>query len=147
MSQNQRQKAIDGFRDGKYDILIATDIAARGIDVSDISHVINFDMPDTTDAYTHRIGRTGRAHQSGEAFTFAVQDDEPIVRDIENVLGTSIERRRLADFNYGSFDPESEFRQNHSQPRPQTSSQRGTNNNHAGHNNCRNGRRRIIRRR
>ncbi len=73
MSQNQRQEAIDGFRKGKYDILVATDIAARGIDVSEISHVINFDMPDTVDAYTHRIGRTGRADRTGEAFTFVTQ--------------------------------------------------------------------------
>jgi ATP-dependent RNA helicase RhlE len=133
MSQNQRQKALDGFRDGKYDILIATDIAARGIDVSDISHVINFDIPDTTDAYTHRIGRTGRAHQNGEAFTFAVQDDEPIVRDIETVLGVQIERRRLPDFNYGSFAPESQFQKNHSQSpqkppsQPQRNQSRGNN--------------------
>ena len=69
MSQNKRQKAINGFRNGKYDILVATDVASRGIDVDDISHVINFDMPDTVDAYTHRIGRTGRKELSGEAFT------------------------------------------------------------------------------
>lgn len=130
MSQNQRQKALDGFRDGKYDMLIATDIAARGIDVSDISHVINFDIPDTSDAYTHRIGRTGRAHQSGEAFTLAVQGDEPIVRDIENVLGKPIERRRLPDFNYGSFAPESQFRQNHSQSRQKPPSPRQRNQSH-----------------
>jgi ATP-dependent RNA helicase RhlE len=74
MAQNRRQAAINGFRDGKYDILVATDIAARGIDVTEISHVINFDMPDTVDAYTHRIGRTGRAHQTGEAFTFSVDE-------------------------------------------------------------------------
>jgi len=114
MSQNQRQKAINGFRDGKYDILAATDVAARGIDVSEISHVINFDIPDTVDAYTHRIGRTGRAHQSGEAFTFAGQADGQMIRDIEKVLGTRIERRRLPDFNYGSFVPESQFQENHS---------------------------------
>jgi len=106
MSQNRRQQAIDGFRDGKYDILVATDIAARGIDVSEISHVINFDMPDTVDAYTHRIGRTGRAHNAGEAFTFAAQKDEPMVRAIEKVLGTQIERRRLPGFNYGGITPE-----------------------------------------
>ena len=100
MSQNKRQQAIDGFRKGRYDILVATDIAARGIDVSDISHVINFDMPDTVDAYTHRIGRTGRAHQSGEAFTFMAKGDEPLVRKIEKVLGKPIERRRLPGFNY-----------------------------------------------
>jgi len=76
LSQNRRQEAMDGFRGGKYDILVATDIAARGIDVSQISHVINYDMTDTVDAYTHRIGRTGRATATGEAVTFAVQDDE-----------------------------------------------------------------------
>jgi ATP-dependent RNA helicase RhlE len=106
MVQSQRQAALNGFRDGKYDILVATDIAARGIDVSDISHVINFDMPDTVDAYTHRIGRTGRALQTGEAFTFAMPTDEPAVRDIEKVMGQPLERRRLEGFDYGSFDPE-----------------------------------------
>ena len=105
MSQNRRQRAIDGFRDGKYDILVATDIAARGIDVADISHVINFDMPDTVDAYTHRIGRTGRAQESGEAFTFATQNDDPMVRDIEKVLGTRIERRQLDGFDYNGYVP------------------------------------------
>ena len=96
MAQNQRQQAISGFRNGKYDILVATDIAARGIDVSQISHVINFDMPDTVDAYTHRIGRTGRAHASGEAFTFVSSEDEGMVRQIESVLGKRIERRTHA---------------------------------------------------
>ena len=106
MSQNKRQKAIDGFRNGTYDILVATDVAARGIDVTDISHVINFDMPDTVDAYTHRIGRTGRAEQTGEAFTLAVPGDASLVRDIEKVVGSKIERRRLSNFNYGDFRPE-----------------------------------------
>jgi ATP-dependent RNA helicase RhlE len=105
MSQNQRQQAIDGFRKGKYDILVATDIASRGIDVSDISHVINYDMPDTVDAYTHRIGRTGRVHKTGEAFTFMSQGDEPMVRQIERTLGRSIERRRLPGFHDGGFTP------------------------------------------
>lgn len=107
MAQNKRQHAIDGFRNGRYDILVATDIAARGIDVADISHVVNFDMPDTVDAYTHRIGRTGRAHQAGEAFTLSVQKDEPLVRAIEKVLGGRIERRRFPGFDYGNFAPES----------------------------------------
>jgi ATP-dependent RNA helicase RhlE len=106
MSQNQRQKAINGFRSGKVDILVATDIAARGIDVPDISHVINFDMPDTVDAYTHRIGRTGRALETGEAFTFSTPDDEAMIRSVEQLLGKSIERRRLSGFEYGGFDPE-----------------------------------------
>lgn len=100
MSQNQRQGALDGFRQGKYDILVATDIAARGIDVSDISHVINFDMPDTVDAYIHRIGRTGRAQATGKAFTFCNPDDEKMIRDIEKVLGAKIERKQLSSFDY-----------------------------------------------
>lgn len=112
MSQNKRQKAINGFRNGKYDILVATDVASRGIDVDDISHVINFDMPDTVDAYTHRIGRTGRVEKSGEAFTLAVPADASQVRAIEKLLGQPIERRRLEDFNYGNFRPESQFRSN-----------------------------------
>ncbi len=78
LSQNKRQEALNGFRDGSYQILVATDIAARGIDVSRISHVINFDMPDTTDAYTHRIGRTGRAAKTGDAFTFITPADQAI---------------------------------------------------------------------
>jgi len=103
MSQNRRQDALNGFRSGKYDILVATDIAARGIDVSKVSHVINFDMPDTVDAYTHRIGRTGRALQTGDAFTFAVKEDGPLLRSIEYVLGAPIERKHLADFDYGNL--------------------------------------------
>jgi len=106
MAQNRRQEAINGFRSGQYDILVATDIAARGIDVAGVSHVINYDMPDTVDAYTHRIGRTGRAQLTGEAFTFAVQDDELMVRQIERVLGSRVERRRLQGFDYSGSTPE-----------------------------------------
>jgi ATP-dependent RNA helicase RhlE len=100
MSQNARQAALDGFRDGRYPILVATDIAARGIDVLEITHVINYDMPDTVDAYTHRIGRTGRADLSGQAYTLTGQADEPMVRDIERVLKTRIDRRWLPGFDY-----------------------------------------------
>ena len=105
LSQNRRQAALDGFRDGSYQILVATDIAARGIDVSSISHVINYDIPDTTDAYTHRIGRTGRAAKTGDAFTFVTHEDEPLVRSIERVLGAKIERRTLKDFDYKKAAP------------------------------------------
>ena len=112
MSQNQRQQAINGFRKGKIDVLVATDIAARGIDVSQISHVINFDMPGTVDAYTHRIGRTGRIGSSGEAFTFAIRGDGQMIRQIERSLKTQLERRRLPDFDYGGgFNPERQFPQ------------------------------------
>jgi len=112
MSQNQRQGALDGFRRGKYDILVATDIAARGIDVSDISHVINFDMPDTVDAYIHRIGRTGRAQATGKAFTFCVPEDEKNIRDIEKVLGNKIEREHLPGFDYSTRAPNGPSQQN-----------------------------------
>lgn len=100
LSQNKRQDALDGFRNGSYQVLVATDIAARGIDVSNISHVINYDIPDTTDAYTHRIGRTGRAAKTGDAFTFVTRENEPLVRSIEGILGEKIERRFLKDFDY-----------------------------------------------
>jgi ATP-dependent RNA helicase RhlE len=136
MSQNRRQKAINGFRDGKYDILVATDIAARGIDVAEISHVINFDMPDTVDAYTHRIGRTGRAHETGEAFTFSAPEDEAMVRDIEKILRTQIERRRLPEFNYGGFSPE------HRPQHANGSGKKNGGNGHRSHSGSRNKRRR-----
>jgi len=121
LSQNRRDEAMNGFRSGKYDILVATDIAAHGIDVPAVSHVINFDMPNTVDAYIHRIGRTGRALQTGEAFTLAVVGDAPMVRDVERALGARIERRRLPDFDYGYFTPESQFpEQRPNQQPPQT---------------------------
>ncbi|GFO60278.1 ATP-dependent RNA helicase RhlE [Geomonas silvestris] len=100
LSQNRRQAALDGFRDGTFQILVATDIAARGIDVSQVSHVINYDIPDTPEAYTHRIGRTGRAARTGDAFTMVTSEDEVMVRSIERVLGSKIERRRMEGFDY-----------------------------------------------
>ena len=84
---------------------MATDIAARGIDVLSISHVINYDMPDTADAYTHRIGRTGRVDKTGEAFTFVSPEDGEMVRDVERILGKRIERRTLPGFDYTSEAP------------------------------------------
>ena len=111
MSQTARQQAMDGFRRGKFDILVATDIAAHGIDVPEVSHVINFDFPNTTDAYTHRIGRTGRAEQTGEAFTLAGAEDGNMIREVERELGVKIERRRLPGFDYGNFTPEEQFRE------------------------------------
>ena len=111
MSQNARQQAMDGFRAGRFDIMVATDIAAHGIDVPEVSHVINFDFPNTADTYLHRIGRTGRAEHTGEALTFAGADDANMVREVERELGLKIERRRLAGFDYGEFTPEEQFRE------------------------------------
>lgn len=98
LSQNRRQEAMDNFRNGKIKVLVATDIASRGIDVSQISHVINYDMPDTADAYTHRIGRTGRMARLGTALTLVTKEDLPMVRTIERLLGRSLEQRKLAGF-------------------------------------------------
>ncbi len=92
MSQGQRQRAMQGFREGRYDVLVATDIAARGIDVAQVSHVINFDVPNTPDAYTHRIGRTGRSERSGKAATFVMREDAEAIRAIERKLGKKIPR-------------------------------------------------------
>lgn len=95
MSQPRRQEAMEGFRRGRYQILVATDIAARGIDVSSISHVINYDMPDTVEAYTHRIGRTGRAAKTGDALTLVTREDDYLVRLIERTLGYALERHMV----------------------------------------------------
>jgi len=102
LSQNRRQEALDGFRNGTYTVLVATDIAARGIDVSQISHVVNYDVPDTVDAYTHRIGRTGRLERTGDAFTFVTGEDTAMVRDIERTLGAPIPRKTLEGFDYAA---------------------------------------------
>lgn len=99
-SQGQRQAALKGFREGRFQIMVATDIAARGLDVENISHVINYDMPDTTDAYIHRIGRTGRAERTGDAFTLLTPEDHGTLKAVERVMGQQIERRRLEDFDY-----------------------------------------------
>lgn len=105
LSQNRRQAALDGFRDGSYQVLVATDIVARGIDVSSISHVINYDMPDCADSYTHRIGRTGRAEKTGDAFTLVTREDADMVRSIERVLGEKLECRTMKGFDYKKAAP------------------------------------------
>jgi ATP-dependent RNA helicase RhlE len=92
LSQNQRQIAMDGFRSGRVKVMVATDIAARGIDVTQVTHVINFDVPDTAEAYTHRIGRTGRMERLGTAFTLATQEDQLMIRSIERLLSRPLER-------------------------------------------------------
>ena len=118
-SQNQRQAALDGFRGGQVQVLVATDIAARGIDVQSITHVINYDIPDVADTYIHRIGRTGRAEREGDALTLVTSEDQVTIRDIERVLGRPIERRTLPGFDYSvppTVQAGAEF---HRPPRPQ----------------------------
>ena len=102
MSQPQRDRAMAGFKDGTYEILVATDIAARGIDVAGVSHVINFDIPGTPDAYMHRIGRTGRSEQEGKACTYITKEDFSQVKAIEKKLGVAIPRVKLEDFAVGA---------------------------------------------
>jgi ATP-dependent RNA helicase RhlE len=120
LSQNRRQAALDGFRDGSFQILVATDIAARGIDVSQISHVINYDIPDTAEAYVHRIGRTGRAARTGDAFTLVTGEDNVMVRTIERALNATLERLTVAGFDYTVPAPskDSEFARPPRQPMP-----------------------------
>ena len=100
LSQNRRREVMENFRSGKVRVLVATDIAARGIDVADISHVINFDMPETPEAYVHRIGRTGRAEKTGQAFSFASRDEDSQVRAIEKLIGKEIEKRQMEGYDY-----------------------------------------------
>lgn len=106
MSQSQRDRAMRGFRSRHYDVLVATDIAARGIDVSNVSHVINYDVPNTPEAYTHRIGRTGRAERSGRAFTFVTGKDRAWIRATERMIGDQIPRREVAGFEPGPEEQE-----------------------------------------
>jgi len=98
MSQNNRRRVMQDFRKGGFNILVATDIASRGIDVSRISHVINYDMPDTAETYTHRIGRTGRASGSGEASTFAEPKDFSLIRAIEQGQALRLQRKSLNSY-------------------------------------------------
>jgi ATP-dependent RNA helicase RhlE len=121
LSQNRRQEALDGFRIGKYRIMVATDIAARGIDCVRISHVVNFDLPDTAESYTHRIGRTGRADKSGQAITLVTPEDTAQINAIERILGGRLERVRLEGFAYTSGGDEASFEE----PRPARAPGRG----------------------
>lgn len=99
-TQGQRQAALKGFKSGRHAIMVATDIAARGLDIETISHVINYDMPDTADAYIHRIGRTGRAQRSGDAFTLVTPEDNDMIRTLERIMGAPLERKTIEDFDY-----------------------------------------------
>jgi ATP-dependent RNA helicase RhlE len=99
-SQNQRIEALAGFKSGKYEVMVATDIAARGIDVAGVSHVINYDVPENPEDYVHRIGRTGRAQAVGDAFTLVTPENANDIRDIERFISQRIPELRLEGFEY-----------------------------------------------
>jgi len=98
LSQSKRQKAMNAFRKGQVKVLVATDIAARGIDVMQVTHVINYDIPDTAIAYTHRTGRTGRMDNLGTALTLVTREDMKMVHSIERLIGTNLEQRKVKGF-------------------------------------------------
>ncbi|MSU72977.1 MAG: DEAD/DEAH box helicase [Opitutus sp.] len=102
-SQNQRIEALAGFKSGKYEVMVATDIAARGIDVAGVSHVINYDVPEKPEDYVHRIGRTGRAQAVGDAFTLVTPENAGDIRDIERFIGQKIPELKLEGFAYKAF--------------------------------------------
>ena len=99
-TQKEREQALEGFRNGRFEVLVATDIAARGLDISNVSHVINYDVPQHPEDYIHRIGRTGRAESTGDAFTIMVAEDAQHVFDIERFISQKIPREKLEGFNY-----------------------------------------------
>jgi ATP-dependent RNA helicase RhlE len=99
-TQREREEALRGFRDGRYELLVATDIASRGLDIADVSHVINYDVPQHPEDYVHRIGRTGRAQATGDAFTLMVAEDRSHMVAIERFIGRVIERTKLPEFKY-----------------------------------------------
>jgi ATP-dependent RNA helicase RhlE len=101
-SQKQREEALAGFRAGRYRVLVATDVLARGIDVEALEHVVNFDVPVTPDDYIHRVGRTGRAQATGDAYTFVAPEERDLVQAIERKVGKPIERRELEGFDYAT---------------------------------------------
>ncbi|HEX2201669.1 MAG TPA: DEAD/DEAH box helicase, partial [Longimicrobium sp.] len=99
-SQSRRTEALDGFKNGEFRVLVATDIVARGIDVEELEHVVNFDVPKAPEDYIHRVGRTARAEATGDAYTFVSPEDEPELKAIERAVGKRIERRTVAGFDY-----------------------------------------------
>ena len=100
INQADRMKALQGFKEGTYEVLVATDVAARGIDISGVSHVINYRVPENAEDYVHRIGRTGRAEAEGDAFTLLTADELDQAKSVELFIDKKIERRKLEDFNY-----------------------------------------------
>jgi ATP-dependent RNA helicase RhlE len=101
-TQKERTRALDDFKDGTMRVLVATDVAQRGLDVSGITHVINFDVPQEPEDYVHRIGRTGRADSSGDAYTLMSPDEIAMVRTIERVIGQEIPRISVPGYDFGT---------------------------------------------
>jgi ATP-dependent RNA helicase RhlE len=99
-SQRERIEALDGFKSGRFEVLVATDIAARGLDIAGVSHVINYDVPENAEDYVHRIGRTGRAQSTGDAFTLVTEEDVRDARSIERYMGIGVERKKIEGFPY-----------------------------------------------
>ncbi len=99
-SQRERTEALDGFKSGRFQMLVATDLAARGLDIRGVTHVINYDMPENPEDYVHRIGRTGRANHEGDAYTLMTEDDLRNARSIERLIGRPVPRRKIENFNY-----------------------------------------------
>ena len=118
LTQGKRKQSLDGFRDGRFDVMVATDIAARGIDVCRVSHVINYDMPDTLDAYTHRIGRTGRACKTGDALSFVTAHDGDLMRSLKNPLGEKIEYQKVDGFTEPSVTDDNGRRSSYKPEKP-----------------------------
>jgi ATP-dependent RNA helicase RhlE len=131
-SQNQRTEALAGFKSGKYKVLVATDIAARGIDVTALGHVVNFDLPLVPEDYIHRVGRTARAELKGSAYSLVCPEEEGNLRDIEKAIGNRLPRVTLPDFDYAGRPPANldhrPPRQPHGRPRGQSG-----HSSHAGH--------------
>jgi ATP-dependent RNA helicase RhlE len=116
-TQSQRTQAMDGFKSGRYRVLVATDVAARGIDVDALSHVINFDLPATPEDYVHRVGRTARATATGDAFTFVTPEEERDLKAIERALAAKLPRVIVAEFDYTAVEPDGMKRGGHGEKR------------------------------
>ncbi|HTB81492.1 MAG TPA: DEAD/DEAH box helicase [Opitutaceae bacterium] len=127
-SQRERVEALDGFKSGKFEVLVATDIAARGLDIAGVSHVINYDVPENPEDYVHRIGRTGRAQNTGDAFTLVTEDDVRDARSIERFVGAAIERKKVEGFPYiysALFDEKAQSEATAAQAKPASRLHRG----------------------
>jgi ATP-dependent RNA helicase RhlE len=118
-NQSERQEALAGFKAGRYEVLVATDLAARGLDIAGVTHVINYDVPENPEDYVHRIGRTGRAHHLGDAFTLVTESSVRDARSIERFIGRAIEWKRIDDFPYvysALFDQREQFAEEAAKP-------------------------------